>query len=195
MTSICLVRHGQTDWNLEGRYQGQSDVPLNFTGLAQAGALAHQLQNEHFDAVYSSDLARARETAQAIVAVNGNLPVHFDPRLREINQGQWEGVQVKEIQKKFAGLWQAHIDDPVHVRPPGGENVAEVFQRIVAALDEINNNFPAGKVLVISHGLAMATIICTLNGIPLGQAYHYIPENSIPIWITWPGEDQKGLSS
>ena len=189
MTLFCMVRHGQTDWNLEGRYQGQSDVPLNSTGLVQAGNLARALQKEHFDAVYSSDLTRARETAQAIVSVNGNLPIHFDPRLREINQGQWEGVQVEEIQKKYASLWQAHIDDPVQVRPPGGENVAEVFQRVKAVMDEISKNFPTGKVLVVSHGLVIATILCTVNGIPLGQAYHYIPENSVPIWLTWPSVD------
>lgn len=185
MTQFCLVRHGQTDWNLEGRYQGQSDVPLNASGLAQAQGLARRLKEEHFDAAYSSDLSRALETARAIAALHDGLVVRVDPRLREINQGQWEGVQVEKIRERFAGLWNARLTDPVSVRPPGGETVGEVFQRVHAALDEIASRFSGGNVLIVSHGLALATILCALQGIPLGQAYQHIPENSVPLWINW----------
>ena len=192
MTRFCLVRHGQTDWNLEGRYQGQSDVPLNAAGIAQAQALARRLKDEHFDAAYSSDLSRARDTALAISAVHGGLAVNIDPRLREINQGRWEGVQVEKIRERYAGLWLARQTDPVSVRPPGGETVGEVYQRVRAALDEIAVRYPEGSVLIVSHGLALATILCTLQGIPLGQAYQHIPENSVPLWIKWPASDQTG---
>jgi len=141
MTRFCLVRHGQTAWNLEGRYQGQSDIPLNAAGLEQARELARTLQNVRFDAVYSSDLVRALETANTIIALHDHLQVHVDPRLREINQGEWEGVQIEEIRTQYAHLWQARQVDPVNLRPPGGETVGEVFQRMHSALDEIARLF------------------------------------------------------
>ena len=186
MTEFCIVRHGQTDWNLEGRYQGQSDVSLNPTGFAQAQALAQRLRNERFDAIYTSDLARARETANAIADFHTGLSVQVDIRLREINQGQWEGVLVETIRTHYAELWQQRSSDPANVRAPGGETVGEVKQRVSAALDEIADCYPAGRVLIVSHGLALATILCQVRGVPVGLAYQQIPENADPIWITWP---------
>jgi len=192
MTRFCLVRHGQTAWNLEGRYQGQSDIPLNAAGLEQARELARTLQNVRFDAVYSSDLVRALETANTIIALHDHLQVHVDPRLREINQGEWEGVQIEEIRTQYAHLWQARQVDPVNLRPPGGETVGEVFQRMHSALDEIAGLYLGGNVLVVSHGLALATILCFIQGFPIGQAYLHIPDNSVPIWISWQSPAQPG---
>jgi len=192
MTRFCLVRHGQTAWNLEGRYQGQSDIPLNAAGLEQARELARTLQNVRFDAVYSSDLVRALETANTIIALQDHLQVHVDPRLREINQGEWEGVQIEEIRAHYAHLWQARQVDPVNLRPPGGETVGEVFQRMHSALDEIAGLYLGGNVLVVSHGLALATILCFIQGFPIGQAYLHIPDNSVPIWISWQSPAQPG---
>lgn len=190
MTEFCIVRHGQTDWNLEGRYQGQSDVSLNPTGYAQAQALAQRLRNERFDAIYSSDLARARETASAIADFHAGLSVQVDIRLREINQGQWEGVLVETIRAHYAELWQQHSSDPANLRAPGGETVGEVMQQVSAALDEIADRYPAGRVLIVSHGLALATILCQVRGVPVRLAYQQIPENAEPIWITWPMSTQ-----
>ena len=90
-THFCLVRHGQTDWNVIGRYQGQSNVPLNQIGLQQAAETAENLAVDSFTALYSSDLLRTVQTAKAI-SVKLNLPIHLDTRLREINQGDWEGL-------------------------------------------------------------------------------------------------------
>ena len=129
---FCLVRHGQTDWNLAGRYQGQSDVPLNENGRAEAHALAKQLQEQPFIAIYTSDLKRAKETAE-IIGVFLRLPVILEPRLREINQGEWEGQLVEVIQARYAALWERRTVDPAGVRPPGGETVGEVARRVHAA--------------------------------------------------------------
>ena len=181
---VCLVRHGQTDWNLEGRYQGQSDVPLNENGRLQARALAQQLQGQYFAAAYTSDLQRASETAGIIAAFIG-LTVTPDPRLREINQGEWEGQLVEVIKARFAGLWQQRTVDPASIRPPGGETVEEVAWRVYAVLDDIARQHPAGPVLVVSHGLALATVICKVRGIPIGQAYTVIPDNATPLWVDW----------
>jgi alpha-ribazole phosphatase len=184
MTQLCLVRHGQTDWNRIGRYQGQSDVPLNSNGHTQAASLAMQLKEQTFAAIYASDLMRARETAEPI-AKEAGLPVQIDIRLREINQGEWEGQLVDDIKARYADLWAQRSGDPASVRPPGGETVGEVAARVHAALDDIARKHPTGAVLVVSHGLSIATAICHARGIPVGQAYTVIPENVQPVWMEW----------
>ena len=184
MTRLCLIRHGQTDWNLEGRYQGQSDVPLNENGLAQAHSLIEALSDRSFAAIYSSDLVRARQTAEPVANVFG-LTIRIDPRLREINQGEWEGVLVDDIKARYAEIWSKRTVDPASVRPPGGETVGEVAQRVYAALDDITRLFPTGRVIILSHGLSIATAICRNKGIPVGQAYTVIPENVRPVWMDW----------
>jgi broad specificity phosphatase PhoE len=184
MTQLCLIRHGQTDWNLEGRYQGQSDVPLNKNGLAQALSLTEKLNGHSFSAIYSSDLTRARQTAENIADHLG-LTVQVEPRLREINQGEWEGVLVEEIISRYAEIWSQRTVDPASVRPPGGETVREVATRVYAALDDIARLFPNRRVLIVSHGLSIATAICRDKDIPIGQAYTVIPENVQPVWMEW----------
>jgi broad specificity phosphatase PhoE len=184
MSHLCLVRHGQTDWNLEGRYHGQSDVPLNENGRAQARLLAHHLQGQPFAAIFTSDLQRARETAE-IIAAALDSPITFEPRLREIDQGEWEGQLVEEIIARYAELWQERIVDPINVRPPGGETVGEVTTRVYAALDDIARLYPLNQVLISSHGFALATVICKVRGISVGQAYTMIPDNAEPIWVDW----------
>jgi len=190
MTRFCLIRHGQTDWNLAGRYQGQSDVPLNEAGRDQAYELAYQLQSQSFKAIYSSDLKRANETAE-IIATSLHLPVMLEPRLREINQGEWEGQLVDAIKVRYAELWQLRTVNPSNVCPPGGETVGEVAKRVVEALDDIARACPNTNVLIVTHGFALATIICKVYAIPLGQAYHVIPDNAEPVWVNWEYQDKE----
>jgi len=184
MTKLCLVRHGQTDWNLQGRYQGQSDIPLNQNGLVQARSLARQLQGQTFAAIYSSDLIRAKQTALIITAAL-HLPVMYDARLREINQGEWEGQLVDIIRARYENLWAKRSVDPASLRPPGGETVGELAERLQTALDEIVRFHPGLSVLIVSHGLALATALCKVRGIPIGKAYNVIPENAQPVWVEW----------
>jgi len=184
MTRLCLIRHGQTDWNLEGRYQGQSDVPLNEKGLEQAGSLIEKLKDQTFSAIYSSDLLRSIQTAEPIANLLG-MDIQIEPRLREINQGDWEGVLVEDIKARYKAIWSQRTVDPANVRPPGGETVREVSTRVYASLDEIARLFPNGRVLIVSHGLSIATAICRDQGIPIGQAYTVIPENVQPVWMDW----------
>jgi len=184
MSHLCLIRHGQTDWNLEGRYQGQSDVPLNENGLTQARILIEKLNGQTFNAIYSSDLKRARQTADPVAKALG-MEVQIERRLREINQGEWEGVLVEDIKARYAEIWSQRTEDPANVRPPGGETVREVATRVYAALDNIARDHPNGNVLIVSHGLSIATAICRLKNIPVGQAYTVIPDNVQPIWMDW----------
>lgn len=181
---LWLVRHGQTDWNLEGRYQGQSDVPLNASGWEQARALPALLDGRQIAAIYSSDLRRARDTAGVIAARLG-LPVRVDERLREIRLGEWEGMLFSDIQARYPAEWQARQADALNARPPGGESVVEVAARAWAAADEMARAFPGQEVAVVAHGLSLAVIRVRALGHPLGSAYEHVPENGRPERVEW----------
>lgn len=184
MTEFWLIRHGQTDWNLAGRFQGHTDIPLNNHGLDQARELAAKLSREKFDAVYSSDLQRAAQTA-ALVGKAVSLPVTFDTRLREICQGEWEGMSLAEVRQKYE-FDPAAAESSADSRAPGGESVNEVAARMSAAASDFVRNHPQGKVLIVSHGLAVAALYCAASGIPLSRVHSYIPENATPLIIHWP---------
>ena len=184
MTEIWLIRHGQTDWNLAGRFQGHTDIPLNSRGLIQARELAGKLSGIQFEAIYSSDLSRASQTA-AILSQQLNLPVLADPRLREISQGEWEGMSLTEVREKFKFDPNQANESPETSRAPGGESVNEVAARMKAAADAIAAAYPDGKVLLVSHGLAVATLYCMANSLSLKDVHGYIPENATPLVINW----------
>ena len=135
MTRFWLARHGETDWNLEGRFQGQADPPLNAKGLEQAHTLADRLVGESIAAIYCSDLQRARRTAQ-IIGKRLRLKPKVDKRLREISLGAWEGMQKEQIQSVYSELWQRRKLDPLNVPAPGGENLLELAERVEQAVNQ-----------------------------------------------------------
>ena len=185
MTELWLVRHGQTDWNIEGRFQGQSDVPLNSAGLSQARELAAELTGHKFSAIYSSDLKRAHETAE-IIARNLGLPVRVDRRLREICQGEWEGLLLAEVRQRYSQDFSVPYHDTARSRAPGGESVIKLAERLTQAADDIALAFPAQPVLIVSHGLALAALVCTAANFPLSEVYSHIPDNAHPQVVEWP---------
>lgn len=148
MTTIYLVRHGATDWNIEKRAQGTADVPLNELGEMQALHTAEELARVELDAVYTSDLQRASYTAEAIAKMHG-LEVVKEPRFREINQGEWTGLTVDEIKKRWPDRWgpARHYN-----ARPGGESPQQVRERALAALAEVVGKHPRDHVAVVSHG-------------------------------------------
>lgn len=158
-TTILLVRHGETDWNAEGRRQGQAGPGLNDAGRAQAQQAADLLRAEYLpiDALYSSDLDRARETAEVIGAALGLLPVALDARLRERHQGAWQGRLTAEVLPADADPHKVYAS-PFDEGPPGGETGWQVVERMSAALDAIAARHPGGRVAAVSHGGAMALI-------------------------------------
>lgn len=135
MTTILLARHGETDWNRDGRFQGHADPSLNDLGRTQAGELAESLDGEALTAVYASDLRRASETAE-IVGARLGLSVAQEAGLREIDVGSWQG------------LTRAELDG----REWDGESYDEHRRRVLAALRQIADRHPDGRVLVVSHG-------------------------------------------
>jgi len=176
-TTLLLIRHGQTEWNLLGKYTGMSDIPLTDKGREQAQRLAVELKANPPDAVVSSDLIRARETAE-ILATPFNLPVHTDPRLREINQGLWEGMHVDDIKAKYAQEFAARQANPLEVAPPGGETVGQVRERVVTAVNDIAQKYPDQRVAIVAHGLALALIKVYLTNYPITQVWDLIPPNA-----------------
>jgi broad specificity phosphatase PhoE len=184
MTLLGLVRHGLTDWNIEGRYQGSMDQPLNATGIAQAQTLAAHLEGRSYAWIFASDLLRAQATA-SIIAERLKIPLDLEPRLREINQGEWEGMLIGDIKAQYADLWQARLDDPEHARPPGGETIGEVSRRVCGAADDIARRWPDGKILIVSHGMAIATLLAKARNRPLTEAFMLIPQNTEIVEVAW----------
>jgi 2,3-bisphosphoglycerate-dependent phosphoglycerate mutase len=145
VTTLILARHGETDWNRDLRIQGSSDVDLNPVGREQAQALARELADIELDAIYSSDLSRARETAEVVAAKHG-LEVRLDARLRERSFGSWEGLTREDI----AALPQGSRHD--------GETDDQVRARVLDAVQEIAEAHPGRHVLVVAHGGALNTL-------------------------------------
>lgn len=186
MTELWLVRHGQTDWNLAGRWQGQaSNAPgLNETGRAQALSIRDQLQGMGFSALYSSDLLRARQTSELIAAPLG-LTVTLEPRLREMNLGSWEGMSSKAIDSRYPYQLEERAQNPFHTRAPNGESPSEVAERVLMAMHEIASKHRDECVLIVSHGVTLSVVICHLLGLPLEELYQHIPENAQPHPVQW----------
>jgi broad specificity phosphatase PhoE len=171
VTTLLLVRHGETDWNREGRWQGHSDTHLNEIGRAQAERVAGELDG--VDVVYSSDLARARETAE-IIAGRSGLPVRLDARLRERSFGAWEGLSAAEIEAEFR---DAHLRWLAGEGP--GADDAEPFdafgRRVREALGEILERHPDETVLVVAHGGTVRVIHALAGGLDYVRDHRSIP--------------------
>ena len=146
MTWLLLARHGETDWNREGRWQGHTDVELNERGREQARALARQLADEPIDVIYASDLRRAHETA-LIVAEAKRMAVVTDRGLREIDVGRWSGHTPDEIAQRFPGM-------PRH----DGETDEAHLARVVEAFTRIASAHVGQRVLVVSHGKTLRVL-------------------------------------
>lgn len=150
-TRLLLIRHGQSTWNQEHRIQGQLDPPLSADGHAQARLLARRLAGRQFAGFYSSDLARAMETAQDISDDLGAEPTP-DRSLREIFLGDWEGLRTAEIEKRFPTAWEQWTQKPDWDLVPGGEGAGPFESRVGGAIDAIANRHAGGEVLVVTHG-------------------------------------------
>jgi broad specificity phosphatase PhoE len=171
VSALLLVRHGETDWNREGRWQGHSDTHLNDVGREQAARLAAELDG--VDVVYSSDLARARETAD-ILAARLELPVHVDRRLRERSFGTWEGKTGAEIEEAFAAAharWLAG-DGP---GADDAEPFAEFAARVKSFLDDLLGRHPDETVLVVAHGGSIRVIHALAKGLDYVRDHRSIP--------------------
>ena len=164
-STLVLWRHGQTPFNAENRFQGQLDVPLDDVGRAQAAAAAAHLSALPLDAVVSSDLVRAVDTAAALTSLTG-LALTRDPALREVDAGEWQGLLGDEIALRWPeehAAWRRGAD----VRTGGGETRSELGARVAAAVERHAAAVPGGgTLLVASHGAALKAGVLRLLGLP-----------------------------
>ncbi len=161
-TIVFLARHGETDANVAGIWQGSTDHPLNQRGMAQAQALAQRIAREHPDIVtiYTSPLQRARQTALAVARVLDGVPMLEDERLSEYHLGEWESLTYQELRYEKR-LWERMDEDP-HWAPPGGESAYQFATRVLNALRDVAQKHEGQKVLIVGHGGALATALALL---------------------------------
>jgi alpha-ribazole phosphatase len=168
VTTLILVRHGETDWNRDGRWQGHADAPLNERGRKQARELAGELAETPVAAVYASDLSRARETAEIIAAPHGS-PVDVDPRLREVHVGDWSGLTMAEIEERYPEAVRRWRTGAVDHAFEDGETYAAMGERVVAAVEEIAARHRGEEVVVVLHGGPIRALLAHAAGITYEQ--------------------------
>jgi probable phosphoglycerate mutase len=168
---VFLIRHGRTAWNAKGLFQGTKDIPLDETGLFQAEAMAKKAEQIPLDAVWSSPLLRALETARAL-AIKKDLEVRVHEGLREIEHGEWEGLDTRTVNSRWPGLLDLWHERPDEVVMPGGESLENVRVRVLEAMDVV---FDKGgeSVAVVSHDAVIKVLLCSWLGLPLGAFWRF----------------------
>jgi len=161
MTSIYLVRHGQTAWNKEEIFRGRTDVPLDETGLKQAELAGEYFKGMEINAIYSSPLSRALQTGQKIAQFH-NLKVQPLLGIIDMSFGDWEGRQHQEIREKDSKTYRQWVEEPDLVRLPGGEGLDDVRVRSMAALEEVIRKHPEKTLVLVSHRVICKVLICAI---------------------------------
>ena len=188
-TKVILVRHGQTDWNLNRRYQGHSDILLNETGKKQARELGRRLAKLPLKAVYSSDLKRAVQTAEEIASFHASRVLET-PVFRELNFGLWEGLTYEQIMSGWPDWLMAMYARPSIGHAPRGESFPLVRRRALAGLADCIAAHPAEMIAIVSHGGTLRTILCEALGKPLDEIWS-LRQDSAALNILSCGESLK----
>lgn len=166
---VYFVRHGETRMNLEFRYQGRVDTPLNERGREQMAETAQELDNVAIDRLYCSPLNRALESATILSGRHGMSPVILD-WLTEVNHGEMEGLNREESDGRMPGLWKKWVETPDAVKFPGGDSLADVAARVAPGLAEVCR-LDSGTVVFVTHQVITSVAKCILQGLPLSQIW------------------------
>jgi broad specificity phosphatase PhoE len=164
MTSIYLVRHGQTAWNKEEIFRGRTDVPLDETGLKQAELVGQYFKGMEIRGVYSSSLSRAWETAQKIAQFH-DLKVQPLQGILDMSFGNWEGRPHQEVRESDSKTYRQWVETPHLVRLPGGESLDDVRVRAMAAIEEVIRNHPGKTLILVTHRVVNKVLICGILGL------------------------------
>ena len=185
MTQIFLIRHGQAEGNIFRRVQGQSDSPLTAEGRRQISYLTPRFADIPLDAAYSSDLSRARETAEAAVGAR-NIPVRTDPRLREVCFGAWEGRAWGNVTRDEPEMKTLFFNDPARWSVPGGESFRDAQARICGALTNIAKRHEGGTVVAAAHGAIIRDFLAAVRGVPSEEISSVVlPPNASVTLLNW----------
>ena len=176
MGRLYLVRHGETEWNAQGRQQGHTDVALSDQGRQQAQAVARRLSGVTFDAAYSSDLSRARETAEIIL---GHRPtfLHSTDRLREYHKGVMEGLTVHEYKRRFPEEYQASLVKDLDFAPTGGETIRQTSSRLASFISDLKKQHQDETVLVVGHGGSLRSAVVAIMDLSLEANWKLVMGN------------------
>lgn len=183
-TMICLARHGETNWNLERRFQGQLDIPLNVRGRAQAEALTRELSGQSFDKIYSSDLKRAFATAQGPAQERG-LAVETTPALREKHDGDWQCLTHAEVEALYPEDYQRYKSRRADFAIPGGETLERFAARARSTLTRIAKAHPGERVLIVSHAGVLDVAYRLATNKRLDESREQPVLNAAPNWIAY----------
>ena len=186
MGVIYLIRHGETEWNSQGRIQGHTDIGLSEIGHSQAVSTAKRLENIKFDAAYSSDLTRTKDTAKVILG-NSSTPLQATETLREYNKGVFEGLTFEEYSQKYPDLYKASLVNDLDFSPTDGESARQVSDRMATFSDEIKSKHDSDTVLVVGHGGALRCLVSNLLSLPPEFIFKLVTDNcSITVIHTYP---------
>jgi len=172
-TQIILIRHGETEWNLSGRWQGHADSPLSPRGVSQATALGERMKKEDFNFFYSSDLERAQHTARLVGGPSGWTPTLMES-LRERDLGVLEGLTTDEMLVTKPEVYQSFREDGTDYQVPGGESFRQFYNRCSQALEDIANKHPGKKIGVVTHGGVLGAIFRYVLQIPLEAERNFV---------------------
>jgi phosphoserine phosphatase len=173
---LIIVRHGESEWNRTGRYQGQCDAPLSALGLRQAEALAGRLRDEPIDAIFTSPLQRAAKTAEAIARHHPTTPFEQAPALMEIHHGDWQGLLADEVIERYgAGLreWRVH---PSRAQMPNGESFSNILKRVLDFKERLCAEYPSRDVLISTHDVVVKILVADALGMNMDRINR--------IWVT-----------
>lgn len=182
---LLLVRHGETEWNRDGKFQGQIDVPLNDNGRVQADKAAEFLKDVHLDFAVSSSMLRPKETAEIILQDHPKIKLQLDDGLWEISHGLWEGKFESEIETDFPGLLKQWKEFPETVQMPEGENLQQVWERAIAAWQKIIHSV-SGTGIVVAHDAINKAILCHLFGLTPEHFWNFKQGNGAVSVIDYP---------
>lgn len=186
-TRICVTRHGETDWNIAGVLQGRLDVPLNDRGREQARELALKFANAGFTQLYTSPLARSRETAEILAPLLGLPPPICHDGLQERNFGAIQGIPKAELAETNPALLREIVRRNPACEFEDGETLDECADRVLAAIADIGAREPGARILVITHGWAMDVVTREVKGLPRHTIMHVKPKNGESVWLETDG--------
>jgi phosphoserine phosphatase len=173
---LLIIRHGESEWNRIGRYQGQADAPLSALGSRQAEALAQRLRTEPIHQIYTSPLQRAAHTAAAIQRFHPSVPFAHEPALMEIDHGDWQGMLVEEVKTRYAAElheWRAH---PTRSQFPNGESFSNILKRVLDFRERLFTHHADQNVLVSTHDVVVKILVADALGMNMDRINR--------IWVT-----------
>ena len=171
MVKVILIRHGETDWNTKQIFRGRKDIPLNEVGLAQAKAVGVSLSDIQIDAIYSSPLGRALETAK-VLAESRSLEVELEEGFIDIDFGKWQGITHEKVKEEYESLYEMWLKNPQMVAFPEGESLKDVRTRSMEALKKVIKKHSGKTLAIVSHRVLNKVLLCSVLGLELSHFWH-----------------------